>query len=158
MTQMGRPPGRPRPEYRHVGSNPYYQMWSSMVERCTKPNHKAYDRYGGRGITVDECWLQHFDCFMDQILGRIGPKPEGYQLDRIDNDKGYYLDNVQWSTPKEQSNNRQTHKRWRVIDEDELQQLWHQGMSYKDMQEHFGISEGALLRRLAKYGLRRRKT
>jgi hypothetical protein len=95
---------------------------------------------------------------MDQILGRIGPKPEGYQLDRIDNDKGYYLDNVQWSTPKEQSNNRQTHKRWRVIDEDELQQLWHQGMSYKDMQEHFGISEGALLRRLAKYGLRRRKT
>jgi len=32
--------------------------------------------------------------------------PSGMELDRIDNDKGYYLENCKWSTIEEQMKNR----------------------------------------------------
>jgi hypothetical protein len=28
-----------------------------MIQRCTNPKHKAYQRYGGRGITICKEWL-----------------------------------------------------------------------------------------------------
>ena len=31
---------------------PLYNVWHSMHQRCEDMNHKAYQRYGGRGIEV----------------------------------------------------------------------------------------------------------
>ena len=81
-----------------------YDIWRGMKGRCYKPNHKYYARYGGRGITVCEEWKNSSKAFFEWAMAN------GYEehltLDRIDNDKGYYPDNCQWSTKTEQNNNR----------------------------------------------------
>lgn len=79
-----------------------YRTWRSMVERCTKLDHHAYSDYGGRGITVDENWRTNFWSFLTDV----GPKPsEDVSLDRIDNDKGYYKENIRWATQAIQCRN-----------------------------------------------------
>lgn len=87
------PRGRPSPEYR---------VWASMVQRCTNPARRGYDRYGGRGIRVCVAWVASFEAF----LRDVGPRPSlKHTLDRIDNDGHYEPGNVRWATSKEQRDN-----------------------------------------------------
>lgn len=81
--------------------NSTYTRWNAMIQRCANPNDKMYHRYGGRGITVCDRWLQ-FEAF----LGDMGEAPDGLCLDRIDNDKGYYKENCRWTTWTVNNNNR----------------------------------------------------
>jgi len=84
-----------------------------MIQRCTNPNHRSYHNYGGRGITVCDRWRDPW-LFAEDIEREIGPKPEAvdksgralYELDRIDNDRGYEPGNVRWSTRSEQARNK----------------------------------------------------
>ena len=80
-----------------------YRIRANMITRCYSPKHLYYKNYGGRGITVCERWRKSFVNFWEDMK-------EGYrddlQIDRIDNDKGYYKENCRWVTPKVQSNNR----------------------------------------------------
>jgi len=78
-----------------------YKSWSSMIQRVRNPNHQAFARYGGRGITVCTRWLS-FDAFYDDM----GDRPEGTSLDRLNNDKGYEPGNCRWATASEQQHNR----------------------------------------------------
>lgn len=79
-----------------------YPTWADMKRRCINPNHAAYKYYGGRGITVCKEWLHSFETFFKDM----GERPSGLTLERIDNDKGYYLENCIWATPTEQGRNR----------------------------------------------------
>ncbi len=83
--------------------SPEYSSWRHMLERCLNPNHHAYVRYGGRGITVCDRWRASFEAFYEDM----GTRPSlAYSIERIKNEEGYYPDNCKWGTPEEQARNR----------------------------------------------------
>ena len=83
-----------------------YYIWFGLVDRCTNPNHNRYKDYGGRGITVCEEWLDVKNFIEDMYPSYM----EGLSLDRIDNDKGYSLDNCRWADASTQAINRRIQK------------------------------------------------
>ena len=82
-------------------ATPTYSSWQHMRTRCHNPNHLCYHRYGGRGITISARW----DSFLN-FLEDMGERPEGRELDRIDNDGNYEPGNCRWVTRAENMRNR----------------------------------------------------
>ena len=83
--------------------DPLYQAWWSMKSRCLNPKHRSYPRYGGRGITICDEWLD-FPTFRQWASEHNWQK--GLQIDRVDNDGNYCPENCRFVTPKENANNR----------------------------------------------------
>lgn len=81
--------------------SPEYMTWNSMIQRCENPHSKAYNHYGGRGITVCDRW-KDFDNFFQDMGERPSPK---YSLDRIDVNGNYEPANCRWTTQQEQVRN-----------------------------------------------------
>lgn len=84
----------------HGKSSKTYSVWSAMKDRCSNPNNPAFHNYGGRGIRVCERWLS-FANFLEDM----GEKPEGFSIDRKNNDGDYEPGNCRWATKQEQVNN-----------------------------------------------------
>jgi len=99
---------RERPYFkRHFKSNDAaYVSWCSMKQRCLNPNHKSFQDYGGRGISIYPQWI---DSFYEFWL-YLGDRPPGTSIDRIDPDGNYEPGNVRWASSKEQNNNRRPYK------------------------------------------------
>ena len=85
-------------------NHPLYWIWRSMKARCLNPNHKAYKNYGGRGIQVCDRWLE-FQNFWNDVSPSYSC---GMDLDRINNNDGYYPENVQWVSREVNCNNKRT--------------------------------------------------
>lgn len=90
--------------YRHgMAGTKVYMVWSEMVARCTRPSHKRYADYGGRGISVCDRWRDFANFYVD-----MGQPPPGLTLDRINNDGGYAPGNCRWATLSQQASNRRS--------------------------------------------------
>jgi hypothetical protein len=77
---------------------PEYVAYHHAMARCTKPNHKDWKYYGGRGIQF------RFTSFR-QFFVELGPRPDGKSLDRVNNNGHYEPGNVRWATRTEQNRN-----------------------------------------------------
>jgi len=83
--------------------SPTYTSWKSMKERCLNPNVPNYPRYGGRGVTIHQPWVDSYETF----LADVGERPGyDYSIDRIDNTGDYVPGNVRWATRSEQQRNK----------------------------------------------------
>jgi len=95
-----------KPSCQHMSwsKHPLYKIWYAMISRCHDPRAQAYKDYGARGIKVCDRWINSFEDF----LGDMGPRPEGYWIERTNNDEGYNPDNCIWDTPQNQLKNRRS--------------------------------------------------
>ncbi len=84
---------------------PEYHIWRGMFRRCTASTNKDFKHYGGRGISIHPEWLD-----LRIFVEDVGRRPEGYTLERIENDKGYAPGNVKWIPASDQNlNKRNSH-------------------------------------------------
>lgn len=82
-----------------------YNTWRGMLERCNNPKNIAYQRYGGRNITVCDRWYKFENFFED-----MGFRPKELTIERRDNEEGYSKTNCYWANKTVQSRNRRISK------------------------------------------------
>lgn len=84
------------------------RSWTAMMGRCYNPKYPSYPRYGEKGIVVCDRWRfgendkTGWECFFTDM----GPKPTGCSIDRVDNSKGYFIENCRWADKFQQANNK----------------------------------------------------
>lgn len=102
-----------------LSHQPTYTTWRSMKARCLNPKTASYPRYGGRGISICQIWLDDFVNFL--------------------NDNGNYCkENCRWVTAKENSSNRSTNRFIKYNGEEKTVSEWaeiigisRQGLRYR---------------------------
>lgn len=104
--------GNKNPNYRNgyciKGKRPsFYNIWQNIKQRCSNPKHPSYKRYGGRGITICDEWL-NINKFAEWAISS-GWK-EGLSIDRIDNNGDYCPENCRWVSIAENSRKKSTTK------------------------------------------------
>lgn len=127
--------------------SPIRNVHMMMLQRCTNPKHDSYKDYGGRGIKVCERWTGSDG--LKNFAEDMGERPEGYKLDRIDNNGDYSPENCRWASEAQQQRNtsRNINVQWDG-----------QTMCLKDWAKKLGIGYGTLAYRIKTWGLERAMT
>ena len=85
-----------------------YHTWGEMKARCTNPKHKNFNRYGGRGITVCDEWLDSSVFFQWALSNGYS---DNLTIERIDNNIGYSPTNCKFIPQTDQClNQEKTHR------------------------------------------------
>ena len=116
-----------------------YWAWHNMKQRCYNPRHDSYPNYGGRGIKVCEDWKDFKSFYAD-----MGECPEKMTLERVDNTKGYYLENCQWVSHKVQARNRRNNK-IKLSDAEEIRRLYATGKFFeRELAKKYNVSRSLI--------------
>lgn len=84
---------------------PEYIAWLNLKQRCFNVNNPDYQYYGGRGITVCDCWRDSFENF----YADMGPRPsQDHSIERQRVNGNYEPGNCVWALLVEQANNKRT--------------------------------------------------
>jgi hypothetical protein len=86
-----------------------YRIWGAMKARCYRPSHPRYERYGGRGISVCDEWLNDYVAF--SRWARANGYADHLQIDREKNNEGYSPGNCRWTTAAVNMTNRECSSR-----------------------------------------------
>ena len=89
-----------------IGRSRTYNIWCGIKKRCNNPNTE--NAYWYKDITLSPEW-HSFEAF----LSDMGECPEGLEIDRIDNTRGYEKGNCRWTTHKENCQNRRNSRHQR---------------------------------------------
>lgn len=103
--------------------------WSHAKARCYSPNCKNFPQYGGRGITMCQDWLESYEAFLTDM----GPRPNGFSLDRINVDGNYEPKNCRWASTFTQANNKRSNI-----------QIGNEKLSLKEISRRVGVNYKAL--------------
>ena len=124
-----------------------YSVWRAMKKRCLNPNNKNYKNYGGRGINVCNEWLDKnngYINFRDWALNN-GYK-EGLQIDRINNNGDYELNNCRFVTSQINNQNRRTAK-LSLEKADEIVELYNTDKyTIKELAEKYNVASNTIYR------------
>ena len=129
-------------------------IYTNMKSRCYNPHRKDYYRYGGKGITICDEWLNQ-----ERVTGMWGSMSKGFlsfktwalengyadnlTIDRIDSAKGYCPENCRWVDWKTQENN--TSRNHLITYKNRTQTM-------KQWCEELGLNYGAVCQRINNYG------
>lgn len=80
-----------------------YGIWYGMRDRCNNENNPAYERYGGKGVSVCKAWDEFISFYKWSMSNGYN---ESLSIDRINVNGNYEPSNCRWATPKEQSDNK----------------------------------------------------
>jgi hypothetical protein len=81
-----------------------HNTWVNIKQRTRNKKNSSYKFYGYRGIEMYDVW--HDDYIAFKNWSELNGYRDGFQIDRIDNDLGYYPSNCRWVTRSENCNNR----------------------------------------------------
>ena len=88
---------------------PLWIVWNGIKNRCLDSKSSRYYRYGERGITLCDEWLDFIN--FKQWAIENGYK-KGLTIERINNNDNYHPLNCKWITHAEQMINTSKSKRW----------------------------------------------
>lgn len=113
-----------------------YITWLSIKQRCYNPKDSYYKDYGGRGIKMQDNWINNFELFYKYI----GERPNNnFSNERIDVNGNYEEGNIKWATQIEQANNRRNNK---------LIEFDNKKLTLSQWEKELGISQDVLWARL----------
>lgn len=129
--------------FKHGESHPRtreYSIWCAMQQRCNDRNHKDYPKYGGRGITISHEFNDY-----SKFLSIMGRCPEGFSIERRDNNGPYSPDNCRWADAQDQSNNKRNNKLLTIFGETKTLAAW-------GRDSRCAVSPGQLKSRIGRQG------
>jgi hypothetical protein len=117
-----------------------------MKRRCHNPKYKPYKNYGARGIIVCDRWRESFANF----IADMGRRPDGYSIERKNNDGNYEPGNCVWM-PRRLQNRNQRRTRMTPDKAAEIRRLLDAGVRIRDIVKSQAVTRNTVNRILYRH-------